>query len=162
MTDPIDTSIGGNAPERTARGFAVYGSVTDERGNIVRVQRSSAMGDPRCHVFTHDGHDRNCVPCVGAHDGWLAVSPHLDATQARALAAALLRFADDAEATAPSVVSALELAAQECEHVASRHEGAATKATGSGRDVHRAFAAEMRTLAARVRAVPHLARGGSL
>lgn len=69
---------------------------------------------------------------------------------------------DDAEGTAPSVASALELAAQECEHVASRHEDAATRATASGRDVLRAFAAEMRTLAARVRAVPRLAKGGPL
>lgn len=162
MTDPIDTSIGGNAPERTARGFAVYGSVTDERGNVTRVQRSSAMGRVRAWVFTHGADGEDCSPCTGTRYGVCAASPHLDATQARALAAALLRFADDAEETAPSVVSALDLAAQECEHVASRHEDAATKATGSGRDVHRAFAAEMRTLAARVRAVPHLAKGGPL
>ena len=97
MTDPIDTSIGGNAPERTARGFAVYGSVTDERGNVTRVQRSSAMGRVRAWVFTKGADGEECSPCTGTRYGVCAVSPHLDATQARALAAALLRFADDAE-----------------------------------------------------------------
>lgn len=141
---------------------ASYGSVTDDRGNVISVRNSSASEQPRAWVFIRDRDGSVGAPCEDTPDGVRIPVPHLNATQARGLAAALLRFADDAEGTAPSVVSALELAAQECEHVASRHEDAATKATGSGRDVHRAFAAEMRTLAARVRAVPHLARGGSL
>ena len=141
---------------------ASYGSVTDDRGNVISVRNSSASDQPRAWVFIRDRDGSVGAPCEDTPDGVRIPVPHLAATQARELAAALLRFADDAEGTAPSVVSALELAAQECEHVASRHEGAATKATGSGRDVHRAFAAEMRTLAARIRAIPHLAKGGAL
>ena len=85
----IDTSIGGNAEERTQRGFAIYGRIVDSHGNVTRVQRSSAMGGPYCHVFTKDGDGRDVVPCVGARGNVLSVSPHLDATQARALAALL-------------------------------------------------------------------------
>ena len=96
----IDTSIGGNAEERTQRGFAIYGRIVDSHGNVTRVQRSSAMGGPYCHVFTKDGDGRDVVPCVGARGNVLSVSPHLDATQARALAALLVAFADDAEAAA--------------------------------------------------------------
>lgn len=90
----VDTSIGGNATERTPRGFAIYGSVMDGHGNVTRVQRSSAMGTPRCYVFCTDAEGRSAfIHCGEPH----APAPHLDAPQARALAAALLRFADDAE-----------------------------------------------------------------
>lgn len=79
------------------RGFSIYGRVTDERGNVTRVQRSSAIGGPYCHLFTHNSEGHDVVPCVGARGGVLSVSPHLDATEARALAALLVAFADDAD-----------------------------------------------------------------
>lgn len=85
--------------EYTPRGFAIYGRVTDDRGNVTRVQKSSAVGGPYCYVFTHDEEGREVVPCVGAPCGYSAVSPHLTAAQARELAALLLRFADHAEGT---------------------------------------------------------------
>jgi hypothetical protein len=72
------------------------------------------MGEPRCWVFTADSAGRDVVPCSGVPHGFTGVSPHLDAEQARQLAAALLRFADDAEpgvAPPPAVVSAEEAAA---------------------------------------------------
>lgn len=102
MSDDIDVSIGGRSDVRTPRGFAVYGSVTDGRGNVTRVQRSSAMGEPHCYVFCADAEGRSAyIHCGEPH----APSPHLDAAQARALAAALLRFADDARCQrAPAVV----------------------------------------------------------
>lgn len=93
MTTDRD-DISGTADEYTERGFAIYGKVTDDRGNVTRVQRSSAVGGPYCYVFTQDAQGRRAYfhlgdPCTPA--------PHLTAQQARDLAALLLRFADDAE-----------------------------------------------------------------
>ncbi len=102
MNDGIDTSIGGNATERTARGFAIYGSVTDNRGSVTRVQRSSAMGEPRAWVFCVDAEGRMAYTFQGKPN---APAPHLDAAQARELAAALLRFADDAESSATAPIA---------------------------------------------------------
>jgi hypothetical protein len=90
--------IGGHAAEHTPRGFAVYGRVTDGYGSVVRVQRSSAMGEPRCRVFINDSRGREFVTGIAGCEGGVAVvSPHLNATEARALAALLVAFADDAE-----------------------------------------------------------------
>jgi len=90
--------IGGHAAEHTPRGFAVYGRVTDGYGSVVRVQRSSAMGEPRCRVFVNDSDGREFRMGVpGCDHGVAVVSPHLNATEARALAALLVAFADDAE-----------------------------------------------------------------
>jgi len=85
--------------ERTPRGFAVFGRVTDGRGNVVRVQESSAAEGRFCWVFTRDEDDHSVVPCVAAPGGYSAVAPHLNPAQARELAALLLRFADYAEGT---------------------------------------------------------------
>ena len=96
------SDIGGHASEYTPRGFAVYGRVTDGRGNVVRVQRSSACGDPCCYVFVNDSAGREFVTgVVGCEGGISVVSPHLNATEARALAALLVAFADDAEEVTP-------------------------------------------------------------
>ena len=94
-------SIGGNAAEHTSRGFAVYGRVTDGRGNVVRVQRSSIVGEPHCYVFVNDSDGREFrVGVPGCDHGVAVVSPHLNADQARALAALLVAFADDADGVA--------------------------------------------------------------
>lgn len=90
--------IGGNAAEKTERGFSIYGRVTDERGTVVRVQRSSACGEPCCHVFTSYANGRTFEPSIVGYEGGIAVaSPHLNAQEARALAALLVAFADDAD-----------------------------------------------------------------
>ena len=101
LRDASAHSIGGNAAEHTPRGFAVYGRVTDGRGNVVRVQRSSAVGDPHCYVFVNDSDGREFrVGVPGCDHGVSVVSPHLNATEARALAALLVAFADDADEVA--------------------------------------------------------------
>lgn len=89
-------SIGGTHHVRTERGFSIYGEVTDDRGNVTRVQRSSAVGEPCCYVFTKD-RDGNDVHhnIVGVMGGAISVSPHLTREQARELAAILQRFADE-------------------------------------------------------------------
>ena len=90
--------IGGHAAEYTPRGFAVYGRVIDGQGGVVRVQRSSAMGEPRCRIFVNDSAGREFVTGIAGHEGGIAVvAPHLNATEARALAALLVAFANDAE-----------------------------------------------------------------
>lgn len=95
-TRRIDTAIGGVSEERTERGFAIYGRVVDDHGNTVRVQRSSACGEAHCHVFTRNAEGRDHeVGVVGAPNGVLAATPHLNRAQARELAWALLRFADE-------------------------------------------------------------------
>ena len=101
LRDASAHSIGGNAAEHTPRGFAVYGRVTDGRGNEVRVQRSSVVGDPHCYVFVNDSDGREFrVGVPGCDHGVSVVSPHLNATEARALAALLVAFADDADEVA--------------------------------------------------------------
>ena len=70
---------------------------------------------------------------------------------------------DDAEGTAPSVVSALDLAAQECERMAQVHDRVAAAAPPDIQTQLRTLAAgELRLAAARIRAIPHLAKDGAL
>lgn len=85
--------------ERTPRGFAVFGRVTDNRGNVATVQESSAAEGSYCWVFVKDDEGHAVVPCAAAPGGYSAVSSHLNPAQARALAALLVRFADYAEGT---------------------------------------------------------------
>jgi len=75
----------------TQRGFAVYGEFTDSRGQDVRVQESSEVGEPRCWVFCDRDGEGGTI-----HLGKvLAFSPYLTVVGARELAAALLAFADE-------------------------------------------------------------------
>jgi len=71
----------------TNRGFAKI-EVTDTRGCICRVQRSSAACVDAVWIFCDD-------PNGAYQDG--KPSPHLDADQAREVARALLAFADNAD-----------------------------------------------------------------
>lgn len=74
--------------KRTSRGFAVYGTVKDSRGCVVRAQQSSAIGGPRLWLFTDDPH--------GVYsDGKPA--PHLKPAQVRKLIKVLQRFLDHAK-----------------------------------------------------------------
>ena len=79
---------------RTPRGFAVYEEITDTKGQQVSVQMSSIATDRCVWVFCHDSQGRSAVEQIGQHMG---MSPHLNAEQARAVAAALIAFADGAE-----------------------------------------------------------------
>lgn len=85
--------------KRTPRGFAVYGSVVDARGNTVRAQRSSEIGAPRCWLFVRNelGHDHELTPAPGIRNGVDVVTPYLSRKQARRLAHALLAFAEGVE-----------------------------------------------------------------
>jgi len=69
---------------KTNRGFCKI-EVTDTRGCICRIQRSSSVEDDAVWIFCDDPHGvyRDEDP-----------SPHLNAEQARAVARALLAFAD--------------------------------------------------------------------
>jgi len=71
----------------TNRGFAKI-EITDTRGCICRVQRSSAVLIDAVWIFCDD-------PNGVYGDG--NASPHLDADQAREVARALLAFADNAD-----------------------------------------------------------------
>lgn len=58
-------------PEVTQRGFAIYGTLTDENGSTVRVQQSSVMSDGDCvRIFTENPDPRYENP-----------SPHLNRKQ---------------------------------------------------------------------------------
>ena len=69
--------------EYTQRGFAIYGRVEDSRGVVVRVQKSSAIGEPHAWIFVDD-------PNGVYTDGKPA--PHLSREQAKAVVAALQLF----------------------------------------------------------------------
>ena len=71
----------------TNRGFAKI-EITDTRGCICRVQRSSAACVDAVWIFCDDPH--GVYRDGNAH-------PHLDADQAREVARALLAFADNAD-----------------------------------------------------------------
>lgn len=66
------------------RGFTTVGGLTDNRGTKVRVKESSAMGEACCWVFV-------------SNPAWKDAAPHLNASQARELAAMLNQFADWSE-----------------------------------------------------------------
>lgn len=93
--------------KRTARGFGVFVEFTDSKGADVRVQRSSASGEPAVWVFVKGG------TTVSAKQRALAqecrdrqfqmpgdelvtddTSAHLTRAQARRLARALMRFSE--------------------------------------------------------------------
>lgn len=78
--------------EKTARGFSMYGDFKDERGCRIRVQESSAVGDPRTWVMiTNDAGTYHRTPISGD------CSAHLTVDQARQMRDALDRFIADAE-----------------------------------------------------------------
>lgn len=81
-------------PHCTERGLMVYGQVRDDRGDVVRVQDSSAAAKAYCYVFVHDDEGRSARLCPEAPGGATAVAAHLTRAQARRLARLLLRFAD--------------------------------------------------------------------
>jgi hypothetical protein len=79
---------------RTERGFAVYEEFSDTKGQEVRVQLSSVATDRCVWIFCKDREGRDAIEHLGRLQG---MSPHLNAEQARKVAAALIAFADGAE-----------------------------------------------------------------
>lgn len=85
--------------KRTDRGFSIYDEFEDSRGNMIRVQQSSACGDEDfnardfCWVFAHNPFGEDAIIHLGRPQ---SISPHLTKGQARRLANALLAFCDDA------------------------------------------------------------------
>ena len=76
--------------ETTPRGFKIFGdSIIDLDGNKVRVQESSAAGDPCCYLFT-TGPD-------GIREEELDPTPRFTPEMVRELILRLLAFAADAE-----------------------------------------------------------------
>jgi len=75
-------------------------------------------------------------------------------------AADMLRLAARRSAGARPV-SALDLAVAEVEALAADYAARADRASPTQEEIMRAFAANLRHLAARIRALPHLARGGT-
>lgn len=105
MSDEIKT---------TSRGFAIYAEFEDSHGRQIRVQESSAAGEPRVWIFAQEpdgtevkhwrkGGGWEHAPKPGANDppwepgqplrvmseGWSSVSPHLSPDNCRELIAAL-------------------------------------------------------------------------
>lgn len=69
--------------EFTERGFAIYNTITDSRGNTIRVQESSAADDSYVWLFLKP-HSREAIEDQ--------VDPHLSVEQATQLRDALNRF----------------------------------------------------------------------
>jgi hypothetical protein len=78
--------------KRTQRGFAIYGAYKDSRNNVVRIQESSSAAGPHVWIFTNDRDGRDAIIHLGQPH---SVSPHLTPAQARRVAQALERFADE-------------------------------------------------------------------
>ncbi len=93
MVTRVVTEVG-REMKRTSRGFGIYGEYKDSRGNVVRIQESSAVGGPYCWIFVTNKDGNEIVPCVGAPNGMAAASPHLSRVEARRVAMALLKFAE--------------------------------------------------------------------
>lgn len=77
--------------KRTPRGFEIFGEYKDSRGNVVRLQESSACGGPYVWIFVHNKDGNEVFEHLGTHH---AVAPHLTRAQARRIGNALLRFAE--------------------------------------------------------------------
>lgn len=76
------------------RGLYEYGAIVDTRDQTIVVRTSSSAEERACWVFTKDAYGKDAVLHLGKPQ---ARSPHLNPSQARRLAAALLRLADEAD-----------------------------------------------------------------
>jgi len=86
--------------DTTARGFKIFGEeILDLNGNKVRVQESSAAGDPCCYLFTTDervsGDIKSKMPW--SENDYKDPDPRLTIEMAHGLAVQLIAFAMDAE-----------------------------------------------------------------
>ena len=79
--------------QRTNRGFAIYAHVTDNKGQQIRVQKSSDAEHRSVWIFCSKGG----IDGVFHMGRWQSFSPHLSPAKARRVAQALLRFADGDE-----------------------------------------------------------------
>ena len=73
----------------TNRGFENFAKFTDTHHNLIVVRESSQIGAPCVWIFSRANDDAAGLACT---------APHLNAAQCRTLAAALIEFADKAEA----------------------------------------------------------------
>jgi len=82
--------------KKTNRGFPIYSEFKDTYKNTIRVQMSSSACAPRCWVFVKDK-DGNDGVFDKATGQYISATAHLSKAQARRLARALLKFAEEAE-----------------------------------------------------------------
>ena len=75
--------------EKTERGFTIYGRLTDSKGSEVRIQESSAVGQPCAWIFADHSDPSYTHP-----------TPHLTVENAKELIAILSDFILDSEARA--------------------------------------------------------------
>lgn len=78
--------------KKTSRGFSIYGEYKDSRGNTLRVQKSSSAMEDAVWIFVKDKDGQEAYEHLGEIH---AVSPHLTKAQARRVAAALMKFANE-------------------------------------------------------------------
>jgi len=80
--------------KKTDRGFKIYSQSKDTYKNTITIQESSAACRPRCWIFVHnkDGLAGSWDASTGSY---ISVAAHLSPSQARRVAKALLKFADE-------------------------------------------------------------------
>lgn len=78
--------------KRTQRGFRIYGEYKVSRLCTVRIQESSSAAGRFVWIFCHNEKGEDAIVHLGKPH---AVSPHLSRAQARRVANALLKFADE-------------------------------------------------------------------
>lgn len=71
------------AKKYTPHGLRIYGEMTDDDGNIISIEESSAIGGIWIWLF------------IKNQRGEVAATPYLTRAQARKLATILLRFAEE-------------------------------------------------------------------
>ena len=89
--------------KRTARGFRIYAEIPDSRGNVLRVQESSAVGDERSAAFLWLFVDETAANKARREEWEQRMgkrsdhAPHLSVEAVRALQEALEEFLQDVE-----------------------------------------------------------------
>ena len=78
--------------KKTNRGFKIYGEYKDSRKNKIRIQESSSAEGSYCWIFVEDSSGQDAIIHLGKPQ---SISPHLSKKQAKRIANALLRFADE-------------------------------------------------------------------
>lgn len=79
--------------KRNERGFMLYTAFRDSYGSEVRVQESSASGDPHVWIFCHNDRHGHADPLSAVLGGGSRdFTPHLNVAQARRLVRALNAF----------------------------------------------------------------------
>lgn len=82
--------------KKTIRGFRIYSQIKDTYENKITVQESSAACGARCWIFVHNRDDQDGV-WDEATGKWISAAAHLSPRQAKLIAKALLKFAEESE-----------------------------------------------------------------